>query len=248
MKLKTKNIVVIGALSAIAQGVANVYAKSGSNFFLVARREGELVDFATQLKGQGAGACSVFVADLRHRDMHADIVSKSVSVLGNIDLVLIAHGVCPERTVVAESVDVTLDSFMVNAVTVISFMHRYGLVLKEQRNGTIAVLSSVAGERGRRNNYHYGSAKAAVTAYASGQRAELADYGVRVVTIKPGPVATPMTTHQNMPLMASVSKVAEDIAEGIELGKTVIFTPWIWRYIMMVIRLLPERLFMKVRR
>lgn len=239
---------MIGALSAIAQGVTKVYAESGSNFFLVARREDELVDLANQLKVQGAGACSVFVADLRHRDIHAEIVAKSVSVLGNIDLVLIAHGVYPERSAAAESVDVTLDSFMVNAVTVISLMHRYGRVLQEQRNGTIAVLSSVAGERGRRNNYHYGSAKAAVTAYASGQRAELAEYGVRVITIKPGPVATPMTTHQNMPLMASVSKVAGDIVAGIEQGQTVIYTPWIWRYIMMAIRALPERLFMRVRR
>lgn len=248
MKATPKKIVVIGALSAIARGVAQAYAEVGSEFFLVARREHEVVELANQLRQLGAGRCSVYVTDLRQRDVHDEIVTNSLSELGTIDLVLLAQGVYPPKELLRTDVDVMLDSFMVNAVTVISVMHRYGAVIKNQRSGMIAVISSVAGDRGRANNYQYGSAKSAVSAFASGQRAELAEYGGHVITIKPGPVATPMTTHEHVPLMATVKDVVPDIVAGIEHRKTVVYTPWIWRIIMVVIRSLPERLFMKVRR
>lgn len=241
-------MVIIGALSAIAKGVAQEYAKAGSRFFLVARNEEALLELAKELQTLGAVQCVVYVADVRQRDSHADVVQRCVADLGRIDVVLIAHGVYPDREITASDVDIMLDSFMTNAVSTISYMHRFGDVLKQQAHGLLAVLSSVAGDRGRLKNYHYGSAKAAVSAYASGQRAELADHNVRVLTIKPGPVSTPMTTHTDMPLQVSVSRVVPDIVRGIEEQRCVVYTPWYWRWIMLVVRMIPERLFMKLKR
>jgi short-subunit dehydrogenase len=247
--------VIIGATSAIAQGVARAYAQSGSRFFLVARDEQRVMDLAAALRDQGAERCAVYVADLRVREVHADIVQRSIEELGRLDLVFVAHGVYPERERSVGDVNVMLDSFMTNAVSALSLIHRYGLLLREQEalqshtpHPCIAVVSSVAGDRGRFNNYTYGSAKAALTAFASGLRAELAPTGVDVLTIKPGPVETPLTKHHRMPLMTTVEKIVPDIVTGIEGHRTVVYTPWYWRWIMLVIKSLPERIFMKLRR
>ncbi len=255
MKPRPRNIVVIGATSAIAVGVMHAYASVGSRFFLIARNEQKVLAIASELRKAGAAECAVYVADLRQRDVHAHIVERSMEHLGFVDLVFVAHGVYPPRERAIEDVDVMLDSFMTNGVSVLSIVHRFALALREQEGRQIhnprpciAVLSSVAGDRGRYNNFTYGSAKAAITAYTSGLRAEMTAHGVHVLTVKPGPVATPMTVHQNMPLMANVEDVVPDIVNGIEGERAVVYTPWYWKWIMMVIKALPESLFMRLRR
>ena len=121
-------------------------------------------------------------------------------------------------------------------------------MLIEQSHGMAVVISSVAGDRGRSSNYTYGSAKAAVTAYASGLRARAARHGVRIITVKPGFVDTPMTAHvRKNPLFASSDAVAADIAAAVTSAKASIYTPWFWRPIMMILRSIPERIFMKLK-
>lgn len=251
MMQKARNIVIIGATSAIAGEVALHYASSGSRFFLAGRNEEGLAGLSTRLRTRGAQDIAVFVADLRQRDLHQEIVIKATEYLSSIDIVLIAHGVYPEQETASADVNLTLDSLITNAVSPISFMHRFALVLQQQRarNTTsgfvprLVVISSVAGDRGRKTNYAYGSAKSAVTAFASGLGAALVRNGIRVITVKPGPVATPFTKHIQMPLLASVRTVADDIVHGIARGKSVIYTPWYWRWIMMVVRSLPQWIF-----
>jgi short-subunit dehydrogenase len=119
---------------------------------------------------------------------------------------------------------------------------------EKRGEGTLAAISSVAGDRGRQSNYVYGTAKAAVNAYLQGLRNRLYSKGVHVLTIKPGFVDTPMTAHLKQgPLFASVDQVARDIVKAIEKKKCIIYTPWFWRWIMLVIRLIPESLFRRLK-
>lgn len=119
---------------------------------------------------------------------------------------------------------------------------------KQQRSGSIMVVSSVAGERGRCSNYCYGSSKAAMTAFLSGVRCSLLPYNVHVMTIKPGYVATRMVAHKKLPpyITASTQRVAKDIVKGFKRRSSVIYTMWLWRYIMAVVRLIPEFIFKRL--
>lgn len=119
---------------------------------------------------------------------------------------------------------------------------------KQQRSGSIMVVSSVAGERGRCSNYCYGSSKAAMTAFLSGMRCSLLAYNVHVMTIKPGYVATRMVAHKKLPpyITASTQRVAKDIVKGFKSRSSVVYTMWLWRYIMAVVRLIPEFIFKRL--
>lgn len=119
---------------------------------------------------------------------------------------------------------------------------------KQQRSGSIMVVSSVAGERGRCSNYCYGSSKAAMTAFLSGMRCSLLPYNVHVMTIKPGYVATRMVAHKKLPpyITASTQRVAKDIVKGFKRCSSVVYTMWLWRYIMAVVRLIPEFIFKRL--
>jgi short-subunit dehydrogenase len=119
---------------------------------------------------------------------------------------------------------------------------------EKQKHGVITVISSVAGDRGRQSNYIYGSAKAGLSVYLDGLRNRLYSAGVAVVTIKPGFVDTPMTAHLKKGfLFASPEKVARDILRAIEKRKCVVYTPWFWRWIMFVIKSIPETIFRKLK-
>ena len=121
--------------------------------------------------------------------------------------------------------------------------------MEKDRSGTIAVISSVAGDRGRPSNYLYGTAKAAVNTFCEGLRARLHHAGVHVTTIKPGFVATPMTQGLNLPklLVATPERVAKDIVKAIDSRKNTIYTPHFWRWVMLIIKSIPSFLFKKLK-
>jgi decaprenylphospho-beta-D-erythro-pentofuranosid-2-ulose 2-reductase len=235
-----RTIVVVGANSAIARGVAALYADQEATFFLVARDEEKLRATVAGLQERGGTVTSVYVTDLRLREGHADIVEKACAELGTIDLVLIAHGSMPEQSTLDEDVDAAMDTFITNALSPISLAHRFFNVLEAQGSGSLVTLSSVAGDRGRRSNYTYGAAKAALTAYTSGLRGRGRSSRVHVLTVKPGPVRTPLTATRKVPLMVSVAPVARDIVRAIDRRQHVVYTPGIWRPIMFFYRLVPE--------
>jgi short-subunit dehydrogenase len=145
-------------------------------------------------------------------------------------------------------VSAAVREFNTNAVSIIALLTRFANIVEQQRRGTIAVISSVAGDRGRQSNYLYGSAKAALSTFCDGLRARLFKVGAHVVTIKPGFVATPMTAGLPLPgpLVATPEKVAGDIVRAIEKGKDVIYTPWFWWGIMLIIRSIPGRVFKRL--
>jgi decaprenylphospho-beta-D-erythro-pentofuranosid-2-ulose 2-reductase len=247
VNLPPKRIVILGATSAIAHGIAKRYAASGSLFFLVARNEERTQQCAQELLAAGAAGVRSMVVDLRVRDLHDGIVSASFEHLGTVDMVLVAFAAMPAQSTLDRDVNAALDVLITDAMSPVSLMHRYALVLEQQGSGSLVVFSSVAGERGRRGNFVYGSAKSLLNAYTSGLRAMTHDSGVHVLTVKPGPVETPMTAGKNLPLTVGVDRVATDIIRAIESKRLVIYTPGLWRFIMAIFRLLPERIAMRLK-
>jgi short-subunit dehydrogenase len=241
------SVVVIGATSAIAGAAARRLVDGGARFLLVARNEARLKNVADDLLARGAGAVETLVLDLRDAASHAQIVESARTALGRIEVVLIAHGTLPEQSSVQDSYPATLACFEDNALSVISLCAAFGAVLSAQRGGSLVVVSSVAGDRGRASNYVYGAAKAAVSAYLQGLRNRLHRDGVHVLTVKPGIVESPMTAHlKKSALWTTPDRVARDIVRGIAAKKDVIYTPGYWRVVMLVIRCLPERVFKRL--
>ncbi|HEU4889320.1 MAG TPA: SDR family oxidoreductase [Thermoanaerobaculia bacterium] len=232
------NVVIIGATSAIAQEVAKLYAKAGASLFLVARDEAKLHAVAADLRVRGAYDVDTFVADLADRSRDAAIVATA----GAPDVVLIAHGSLPDQRVVELNAAAQVAEFELNATSVIALTAHFANVLEQNRRGTLAVIGSVAGDRGRRSNYIYGAAKAAVHAFCEGLRGRLAESGVNVVLIKPGWVDTPMTgAIKKNPLFASAASVARDIHRAIARNRGIVYTPGYWRWIALIVKMLPAR-------
>ncbi|HXG58153.1 MAG TPA: SDR family NAD(P)-dependent oxidoreductase [Thermoanaerobaculia bacterium] len=234
------NVVIIGATSAIAQAAARRFAADGASFVLVARDEGRLAAVADDLRVRGAARVVTFVADLADRTRHGAIVG---AIAEPIDVVLIAHGSLPDQRAIDGDPAAQAEAFDLNALSVISLMAHFAGALERARRGTLAVIGSVAGDRIRRSNYTYGAAKAAVHAYAEGLRSRLAEAGAHVVIIKPGWVDTPMTRgiRKNL-LFASPATVGRGIHDAIVRRRSVVYLPWFWRWISLIVRLLPARL------
>ena len=247
MRNYEKNIVIIGATSGIAEACARRWAGQAAHFFLVARNTTRLENIKNDLHARGARV-NTLVLDVVDFSAHAVVIDAARNALGRIDLVLIAHGTLPDQKACENSMEVALQEVAINGTSVIALLTRFANLLEEQRSGTLAVISSVAGERGRPSNYVYGSAKAMVTAFCEGLRARLFRAGVHVLVIKPGFVATPMTAGLDLPplLTAQPEAVAADIDRAIGRRRDVLFTPWFWRWIMLVIRLVPGAIFKRL--
>ena len=243
-----KQIMIIGATSAIAQSVARLFATRRASMFLVARNSERLSVVADDLRARGAVAVQCFAADLAKHDLHAEILSAAWTALPAMDLVLVAHGVLPDQAQCQASVTDTMHALDVNFLSVVSLLTPLANKFEATKRGTLAVISSVAGDRGRQSNYVYGAAKSGLDAFLQGLRNRLSKAGVHVVTIKPGFVATPMTAHlpQQGPLWAQPDDVAEGIVKAIDKQKDVVYLPGFWALIMLIIRLIPERIFKRL--
>jgi decaprenylphospho-beta-D-erythro-pentofuranosid-2-ulose 2-reductase len=243
-----KNILIVGATSAIAIACARQWAAQGCRFFLVARDDERLQQVANDLIARGAALAAVHQLDINHLDRHPATLDRCASELGSLDLVLVAPGTLPDQMACQKDPLLAVREFNTNAVSVIAFLTRVANVLEAQRQGSIAVISSVAGDRGRPSNYLYGSAKAALSTFCEGLNARLCKAGVHVLTIKPGFVATPMTAGLPLPgpLVATSDKVASDIVRAIEKKRDFLYTPWFWKGIMLIICSIPNRIFKKL--
>jgi len=240
-----RKILIIGATSAIAEASARIFAQSGDHLFLVARNHAQLNAVAADLKVRGSPLVATYVMDANDFDAHLPMLEEARRALGNFDTVLIAHGTLSDQAACQQSITLTMQEIKTNALSVIALLTPIANWFEQQRHGTIVVISSVAGERGRKSNYVYGSAKAMVTAFMSGLRQRLYKSGVSVVTIKPGFVDTPMTANMNLPpaLTTSAQSVAREIQHAMTRRKDVIYAPWFWAPIMQVIRGIPESAF-----
>jgi decaprenylphospho-beta-D-erythro-pentofuranosid-2-ulose 2-reductase len=241
-------ILVVGATSAIAHETARLFAEDKAELFLVGRNEARLNAVKDDLTVRGATSAACYVLDLSNLDQHQAMIDAALEALGGLDAVLIAHGTLTDQETAQRSTDETLQELNINFLSVVSILTPVANYFEQQRRGNITVISSVAGDRGRMSNYIYGTAKAGVSTFLQGLRARMQKSNVSVLTVKPGFVDTPMTAHvKKNPLFASPSKVGEAIYEAMKAEKDVLYTPWFWRYIMMIIRNVPEFIFKRTR-
>jgi short-subunit dehydrogenase len=244
-----KRILVIGATSLIASQCARIWASQQADLLLVARNAGRLRSVADDLLARGARSATCLTFEAADLSSHTGLMQSLFEGQEPPDITLVAHGELPDEAACDADPARAVRQLTVNATSTIALVSAIAGHLKLHGKGTIAVVSSVAGDRGRASNAHYGAAKAAVTVFCDGLRARLRHTGVHIMTVKPGMVATPMTAGLSLPawLVADPTRVARDICHAIDRRRAVVYTPWWWRWVMGVIRLVPEPLFVRLR-
>ena len=243
-----QNVIILGATSTIAQELERLLAKDGSSLLLVARSPERLAALQADLLVRGAADVRAFAIDLRETDRHSEILEWAKKSCPDFDTVVLAYGSMRDQEDSERRTDWVLDELFTNFVSAASVLTVFAKYFEDHRCGCIAAITSVAGDRGRRSNYVYGSAKGGLSLFLQGLRSRLHASGVRVLTIKPGPVKTAMTDHMKQTgIFADVNVVARDIYDALQEGSTeILYTPRRWRYIMAGIRAIPERVFKRL--
>lgn len=242
-----KRILVIGATSAIAKACVRLWAAQGAALCLVARNPEMLDALAADLRVRGAAQVHTLTLDANDLERHAAVIDEAQHLLGGLDIALIAHGTLSDQKACEQDVALALRELGTNALSVISLCSHLANRMEAQRSGQIAVIGSVAGDRGRQSNYVYGTAKGALAIFLQGLRNRLHKAGVGVLTIKPGFVDTPMTqAFRKGPLWASPEKVAGCIARAVERRADTLYAPGFWWLIMAIIRSIPEGVFKRL--
>jgi short-subunit dehydrogenase len=237
-------VLIVGATSAIAGETAKAYARDGGRIFLTGRDAARLASVRDDLLVWGAAQVETAEMDVARIGSHRQVIDSAIAALGGLDVALIAHGTLPDQARCQQNVSETLDAVQINFTATIALLTLLANYFEAQRNGCIAVITSVAGDRGRQSNYVYGAAKGGVDRFLQGLRNRLFRSGVAVVTIKPGLVETPMTAGMKKSLLfASARRAGREIHRAIERRRSVVYIPWFWRPIMAVIKCLPESIF-----
>jgi decaprenylphospho-beta-D-erythro-pentofuranosid-2-ulose 2-reductase len=244
-----RRILIVGAASAIAEATARIFAARGDALYLVGRKANVLESIASDLKVRGASQVGSETMDANDLAAHESMLRRAEQAIGALDTVVIAHGTLSNQAACESSAELTVHELTTNAISTVALLTRIAELFETRRSGAIAVISSVAGDRGRQSNYVYGSAKALVTAFLSGLRQRLWKSGVAVITIKPGFVDTPMTAAfpKGGPLWAKPQQVAAGIVRAIDRSATVVYLPWFWWPIMLIIRSIPEKIFRRLK-
>lgn len=241
------HVLALGATSAIAEATLRLLAEQGASFVLVARSEPKLAAVRDDLLTRGAAAAIGFISDLNETDTHGAMLTEAARALGGLDVALIAHGVLGDQAEAEReyaAAEAILRTNLISTVSLVGWLANY---FEAEHRGTIAVISSVAGDRGRKSNYVYGASKGGLNVFLDGVRNRVDRAGVNVLTIKPGFVATPMTAHL-VPnaLFAEPAEVAPVIVRAIGRRRDVVYVPGFWRWIMLAVRLIPGPVFKRM--
>jgi len=232
-------VLIVGAKSDIAKATAREYAKNGYDLYLAARNVSELEEFAQDVITRTQQEVKLVELDIlnynSHQSFYDNLDEKPLGVVSAI-------GYLGEQEKAQSDFTEAQKIINTNYTGVVSLFNIIADDFEKRKSGFIVGISSVAGDRGRKSNYIYGSAKAALTAYLSGLRNRLYDTQVHVLTVKPGFVATKMTEDMDLPekLTAQPEEVAINIYNAQKKGKNILYTRWIWKYIMMIIKIIPE--------
>lgn len=231
----------------MAIAVARRLAAAGASFYLVARSEAKLEAVACDLETRGAKEVFAQVMNLDDTQEHPKMLASAAESLGHIDLALIAYGVLGEQEAAQADYLVAEKILQTNFLSAVSLSTWLGNYFEARKGGALAVISSVAGDRGRKSNYVYGASKGALNIFLDGLRNRVDRSGVHVLTIRPGFVSTPMTAHlkQNA-LFAHPNQIADGILGAIRTRKDIVYLPRIWRPVMFLIRNIPEAIFKKM--
>lgn len=242
-----KRVLILGATSAIAEHTARLFAARGDQLLLVARNAQRLKTISDDLSVRGARDCDYRVADLADSSGHVELLREAAAQLGGLDVVLIAYGTLGDQKAGEQDFADAMREIRTNCLSVLSLCTLLANQLEQQGHGCLAVITSVAGDRGRQSNYIYGTAKGALTIFLQGLRNRLGKTGVQVLTIKPGFVDSPMTRGFDKGLLwVKPAKIAEGILRAIDKKRDVVYLPFFWRYVMIIIRLIPEKIFKRM--
>jgi decaprenylphospho-beta-D-erythro-pentofuranosid-2-ulose 2-reductase len=240
-------IVVVGATSAVAQSAIRIWASAAHSLVLFGRNASELERIAADARVRGAVEVAVHAGEITE----LTFIESAVKAMTPPQIALIAHG----SNTVSDRVDAEAgaaylaDELNINFNSAVLWTQLLANAMATKREGCIAVISSVAGDRGRYSNHAYGAAKAGLSAFCSGLRARMSHHGVQVVTVKPGFIDTPMTAHivKKGALWASAEQVASGIVKAIEKRRDVVYLPGFWALIMLIIQHVPERIFKRMK-
>jgi decaprenylphospho-beta-D-erythro-pentofuranosid-2-ulose 2-reductase len=242
-----KKILVLGATSGIAEATCRIWADQGARLFLVARNADKLSAVAADLKTRGASYVDTAVVDLDDTAQHPALLAHAINSLTGMDVAYLTHGILGEQPQAEQDflhAEQILHTNFIAPVSMLTWLANYCV---QRHAGVLAVISSVAGDRGRKSNYLYGSSKAGLSAFLAGLRNRIDREGVTVLTIKPGPVKTAMTAGmKGSEKFADVNTVAQAIAAAIDKRRDALYVPFQWQPIMFVIRNIPESIFKKL--
>jgi short-subunit dehydrogenase len=244
-----KRFIIIGATSSIAEHCARLWiAKAPINLTLVGRDAFRTKSIADDLKVRSPGsAITVVSGNLVEPESIQRLVDQILKD-GNADCALIAHGSLADQSACQQDLALTAEELSINGISPVLFAEAIANSMVRAGHGTLGVIGSVAGDRGRKSNYVYGAGKGMITRYVQGLQHRLAGTEVAVILIKPGPTRTPMNAHlgDSGPSLADVAKVAATIVSGMEKRRSIVYAPRRWWLIMMIIRHLPRFIFDKM--
>ena len=242
-----RKILIIGGASAIASETAKLFSKNGDILFLADLNIDRLNIVKDDINTFHPAVIHIQEFNVLDFDKHHELFEKAFEVMSGLDVVLIAHGTLPDQKQIENNTDQIIREFNINCTSVISLSSIAAGYLEKQGSGCIAVISSVAGDRGRQSNYIYGAAKGGVSLFFQGLRNRLSSKGISVLTIKPGFVDTPMTAGMpKNPLYSTAKVVGKGIFDAIDKKKDIVYLPGFWRLVMFIIKHIPEGIFKKL--
>lgn len=241
----TLRVIILGGTSAIAEATARLYAAERADILLVGRDADKLAAIAADLAVRGASRAETAIADLAAPGDAVAALADYVSRLGGVDHILIAYGILGEQAVAARDPAAADRILTINFNSAAAWCLAAANLIEAQGRGSLVVLGSVAGDRGRRQNFIYGAAKAGLAALVEGIAHRFAATGPRAVLVKPGPTITPMTEGMVRKglLWAKPEDVAKVVRRAADKGGPVVYAPGFWRLIMLIIRFLPAPIF-----
>jgi decaprenylphospho-beta-D-erythro-pentofuranosid-2-ulose 2-reductase len=242
-----QRVMVFGATSAICHEVLKLYALEEASFFLVGRNSEKLSAIGDDLTARGGVIAGTASYDFNEWQRHAACVKEGQECLGDIDIAIVSHGTLPDQQECEVSSAAVSDCMNDNFTSTAIIVQACANQLSLQGNGTLAVVSSVAGDRGRKSNYVYGAAKAGIDTLLQGLQGRFSGSAVNVVNIKPGMVISPMTADmKHGAIWSTPEAIAPSIYRAIAGGRKVCYVPGYWRLIMLVIRCLPTSILAKL--
>lgn len=242
----TPRVLILGATSAIAMATARKLAGQRATFYLVGRNTERMESVASDLRVRSGMPVYIDTLDLTDTALHEAMLQRAVAAMGAVDLALVAYGILGNQQDAQASFASASAILNTNFNSVVSLLTWLGNYFESQGSGLLAVISSVAGDRGRKSNYVYGASKAALNVFLDGMRARLDRKGVHVLTIRPGFVSSPMTAHlPKNKLFAEPDAIATGILKAIRKRTDIVYLPPVWGLIMFIIRSIPQSIFKK---
>jgi short-subunit dehydrogenase len=243
-----QRILIVGGTSNIGFEVAKHFAGDGARIVLAGRKR-DLIDQNCRILNKlGAAQAEAMHLDVLEFDRHPAIANEVSCAIGGLDAVLFAHGVAHPQFEIEKYPALARNEIEINLSSTVSLLMYMANFFQKQCQGVVAVISSVAGDKGRREQHIYASTKAGLSTFMQGYRHRLAPFGVRVLTIKPGLTKTQLTENIRTPfrklLFSSASTVGFIIYKAMRYGNGVVYAPWYWRWIILAVKLIPESIFL----